>query len=564
MAILPSNSNTTFDYIIAGGGTAGCVLASRLRALLPESSIALVEHGPDERFHPHVIDPQAAPLLAQTDLVVDYKTTSQAQLNNRSLANQAGRVLSGSSAINYGAWMRAPMADYDHWGEQVGLSRWSYSGLLPYFRRTEHHFDPNGDTEQHGFDGPFHTTSGRVYPLRETIRQAFVQLGFIESTDLKICGLAPWVENWREGSRQHSGKIYDLSDVRLIINTEVSSITLNEEQRATGVILQDGRTLTAKREVIISCGAHKTPQLLMLSGIGPRDELKKHGISQRVHSPAVGLNHFDHLALHQAWKLRFPERGHAVGSAAFNKPEYSLGFPVEWIGSYAVPEDIPEDTLRDETLPVNPSASTNPSQMSMSDHAHIGLLVAYAPMNLAAAYDIPVDGSHIASGVLLYQPTSRGRITLASADSSDEPTVDPNYYSTTADKKRFRDGVRRMAEFMQTPAAREMIVGETPPEGIPVLSSDSSDEDIDARIRACADVWHHSAGTAAMGKDIQNSVVDAELKVHGTKDLRVVDASVFPSPISATPQATVYAIAELAAELIARDATEKHAVERET
>lgn len=448
--------------------------------------------------------------------------------------------------------MRAPIADYDIWAEQVGHPRWSHSGLLPYFRRTEHHFDPNGDQEKYGFDGPIHTTSGRVYPLRDSIRQAFVQLGLREHTDRNGCGVEPWVENWKDGSRQHSGKVYDLSGIRIITNAGVSSIALNDTQRATGVVLSDGRTLTANCEVIVSCGAHKTPQLLMLSGIGPKDELKRHGISQHVNSPAVGLNHFDHLALHQAWKLRFPECGHAVGSAAFNKPEYSLGFPVEWIGSYAVPEDTLEAASRDDMLLADSPTPTKPSPMSISDRAHIGLLVAYAPMKLAATYDIPLDGSHVASGVLLYQPTSRGRITLASADPNAEPIVDPNYYSTAIDKRLLRSGVRRMAQFMQTPAAREVIVGETPPDGMPVLPPDASDEDIDARVRACADVWHHSAGTAAMGKDILTSVVNAELQVHGTTGLRVVDASVFPSPISATPQATVYAIAELAAELIAR------------
>ncbi|KAL8634427.1 MAG: hypothetical protein Q9228_007978, partial [Teloschistes exilis] len=192
----------------------------------------------------------------------------------------------------------------------------------------------------------------------------------------------------------------------------------------------DGRALKAKCELIVSCGAPKTPQLLMLLSIGPKDELKRHGISQHVDSPTIGLNHFDHLALHQAWKLGFPERDHAVGLAAFNKPEYSLGFPAEWIGSYAVPEDTLEASLKDDMLLTDSTTPIKPSQLSTFDSAHIGLLVAYARMKLAPTYDIPLDGSHIASGVVLYRPTSRGRITLASADPNAEPIVDPSYYST--------------------------------------------------------------------------------------------------------------------------------------
>ncbi|KAL8679069.1 MAG: hypothetical protein Q9186_004609 [Xanthomendoza sp. 1 TL-2023] len=546
---------TAFDFIVVGGGTAGCALASRLHALIPDTSIALIERGPDERSHPYVVNPQAAPLLAQTDLVVDYKTTPQPQFDNRQVTNFAGRLLSGSSAANYGAWIRAPAADYDLWAEQAGHSRWSYKRLLPYMRRTEHHFDSDGDREQHGFDGPIHTTSGRAYPLRDTIHDAFIQNGFHENADLNagsLHGFAPWVENWNDGSRQHSAKVFDLSGIHLITKIGVSRIILNEHQAATGVELLDGRSLTASREVIVSCGAHKTPQLLMLSGIGPEDELKKHGIPQRVGSPTVGRNHFDHLSLHQAWKLRYPERGLAMGSPAFNDPEYAKGFPVEWIGTYPVPEQILAAASQQDAISLNSSSSPKPPPGFIFNRASIGLLVAYAPLNLGGAYDIPLDGSHISSGALLYQPTSRGRITLASGDPADEPIVDPQYYTTSIDNELLRSGVRRVAELMQTPAAKEMVDGETPPKGLPVLGSDASDEDIDARIKGYSEVWHHSAGTAAMGKDIQSSVVDAELQVHGVKGLRVVDASVFPSPISATPQATVYAIAEVAAELIAQ------------
>ena len=531
----------------------GCALASRLKTLRPALSIALIERGPNETEHAYVVNPQAAPLLAQTELVVNYRTEPQSQLNDRSLTNFAGRLLSGSSAANYGAWMRAPANDYDLWAKQVGDSRWSYRNLLPYFRRSEHHYDPEGDKEQYGFDGPIYTTSRRVYPLGKSVHRAFAHAGFHDIPDTSAgVGVTPWVENWKDGSRQHSSKACDLSHICVIASAVVTRVVFNDEKAATGVELLDGRRLNAKQEVVVSCGAHKTPQLLMLSGIGPTDELKRLNIQPIVKSPAVGSNHFDHISLHQAWKLRHPERGLAMGSPAFNKPEYGLGFPVEWIATYSVPTT---PALRDALHDAPSSPHTGPLS-PRSDHfpqrVHIGLLIAYAPLNLGEGYEVPLDGSHVSTGVLLFQTTSRGRITLASNDPTAEPLVDPKYFSSLADKEMLRSGVRRMAQVMETPAARDFVEGETPPKGMPVLTSGSSDEIIDARIRAYSEVWHHSGGTATMGKDVQSSVVDGEFRVHGAERLRVVDASVLPGPISATPQATVYMMAELAAELIAQ------------
>ncbi|KAI4086888.1 MAG: hypothetical protein LQ344_007189 [Seirophora lacunosa] len=518
-----------FDFIVVGGGTAGCCLASRLHSLLPQTSIALLERGPDETENPLVTNPLAAAQLPDTDLVINYKTSPQSQLNNRQVTNYAGRLLSGSSAANYGhgSVPRPPITT-------TGLT--------------------DGDADQHGFHGPIHTTSGRSYPLREPVHEAFLQAGFRDIPDLNAgdaLGVAPWTENWKDGSRQHSNKAFDLSGVNVFTGAVVARLLVDDHRVATGVTLTDGRQIQAKREVIISCGAHKTPQLLMLSGIGPKEDLAKHGVRQVLESPAVGKNHFDHLALHQAWKLKHPERGLALGSPAFSDPAYMLGYPVEWIATDAVPSHLLEPALIEDAgaqSAIDPKAHPN----LVPSCAHLALLVAYAPLNLSGDYNVPLDGSHVSSGALLYKPTSRGRITLSSADPNADPVVDPRYYSTLADRQMLRAGVRRIGQIMETVAARGIIEGETTPKGKASLTSSASDQDIDARIKEYSEVWHHSAGTAAMGKNIQDSVVDAELNVHGLKHLRVMDASVFPEPISATPQATVYAIAEVAAVLISQ------------
>ena len=219
-------------------------------------------------------------------------------------------------------------------------------------------------------------------------------------------GISPWVENWKDGSRQHSSKAFDLSNIRVITGVAVTRVVFSDKKVATGVELSDGRHLCAIQEIIVSCGAHQTPQVLMLSGIGPNDELKQHNIEQIVDSPIVGSNHFDHLSLHQAWKLRNPERGLSVGSPAFSKPEYSLGFPVEWIATYSVPTYILSAALH-ETSQTQPSPIPSISTQFLN-RSHIGLIVAYAPMGLGERYDVPLDGSHVSTGALLLQPTSRG------------------------------------------------------------------------------------------------------------------------------------------------------------
>ena len=550
-----AESPDQFDLIIVGGGTAGCVLASRLHQGDPSKSILLIERGPDERTHPQITNPLAAPLIpVTTNLASKYDTVPQAGLGKRSILNLAGNILSGSSAINAGMWSRGDKTDYEQWAKSSGDDRWTYERMMPYFNRSEHHHDPDADPNLHGFNGPIHTISGRQYPLRDSVYDAFHAVGYQDNPDANSgnpLGLAKYTENWHRATRQPAGTAYSLTGVKVMTDTTVGKIILKDDPTtgkflATGIELVSGRQIYARREVIICCGAHKTPQLLMLSGVGPKAELAKHGIDQLVDSHFVGQNLFDHLALGMAWKLKpsVQQRAAALGHPDWmSKPSNAEGMPVEWIAHASVP---PSALL--PALQADGATLTASKQLLLKERVHSMMIIAYAPMALGPNQSIPMDGSHIATITLLYQPTSRGTLTLSSADPQDPPVIDPAYYSTQADKVILRSAVRNTLRVIETPAMQAIIEHESPPEGYPPLTSTSTDDELDARIAAFGTTIHHPAGTCAMGK-----VVDGQLKVHGVNRLRIVDASVFPAPVSGALQASVYATAELASDLILGD-----------
>lgn len=296
------------DYLILRGGLAGCALATRLKEYDPSVSVTLVEGGPDEHANPLVIEPMGTFQLHMGNFECNYRTVPQIYYDGRQVYNTGGKVLSGSSSVNYAMWTRGSASDYNLWGKLVDDDKWSYEGLLPFFRKFETHHDPTtADPRQHGFEGPIHTTaSARNHPLRDLLRAAFLQ-----STNLPFnndanggnpIGVAPYTENWREGKRQPSGKAYGLRGVNIMTNSWVRRI-LFDGKTAKGVQLTNGKEVFAEREVIVSCGAIRTPQVLMLSGVGPAAEINKHGIEQVLEAPDVGKNFHDHIAMSQFYKV---------------------------------------------------------------------------------------------------------------------------------------------------------------------------------------------------------------------------------------------------------------------
>ncbi|GFP59598.1 4-pyridoxate dehydrogenase [Trichoderma asperellum] len=542
------------DYIILGGGIAGCVLASRLKEANSSLSIVLIEAGQDPTGHPLTTAPLACFAAHYSDLDYAYSTVPQEHLDGRQCYAAAAKALSGGSAINYGTWTRGPAADFDCWADQVGDSGWSYRGLLPYFKKTEQYtLSPRIDPEQHGTNGPINVVSVsssdpmRKYPLREPIERAWLELGVGKAWDAnggEPLGLTELAESWRDGKRQCASQAYNLSGVTVLCSTVVYHVIVEDlsgVKTATAVELVGGQIISASREIILSCGTYRTPQVLMLSGIGAREDVTRHNIPLTVDCPEVGRNFHDHLAVCLWWKLRHPERGLALGTPEWKGLAYSKGLPSDWIAFSQVPIGIISRALNADGEDPDAHGLLKP------ERCHLETLVAYAPAGAQLAdVAIPLDGTHITTAVLGMTPTSRGTVTITSNDPETPPKIDPNYYATEADRQALRYGIRQALRLLQeTQSGSSIIENEVSPAGYPTLNASSTDAEIDARVKRVGNTFYHAGGSASMGK-----VVDTQLRVYGVDRLRVVDASVIPLPIAAHYQAAVYAIAEKAADLI--------------
>lgn len=338
-------------------------------------------------------------------------------------------------------------------------------------------------------------------------------------------------ENSRDGKRQPSYTTYPLDGVQVLTNTLMQRVTFSGAT-ATGVELADGRKLTARKEVILCGGAYRTPQLLILSGIGPSEALAEHGISTVKNSPHVGSNLHDHFAVYLAFRLRDPALGYAMGSPTWQNPALFKGLPWDWVVSQPLPEKI--------------LSKHEPDHAAKRERNLYEVLTLYVPPGIPG---IPMDGTHIATSTMLLLPTSRGTVTIRSKDAKDQPLIRPNYFSLPLDRATLVHAARQTLQaLLATEALGPIVEAETPPsvgQDLAPLTAESTDAEIEDRIRRTGMHHHHSGGTAAMG-----AVVDAEGRVVGVEGLRVADASVIPVPMGGHPQATLYAMAEQIAAMI--------------
>lgn len=503
-----------------------------------------MEAGPDPSGNPAVAGFLSGLSLLGGELDYAYPSEPVSDTANRVHYLNAGKALGGGSVLNFGGWLRADAADYDQWAEAAGDKRWSYAGLKPWLIKSERYDDAQADG-QHGLDGPMHVTTisaaesgARKYPLRETVKQAWAELGVFHNPDKgsgSTTGLSEMHENSRNGLRKPSNVAYPLHNTKVFTNTVVHRVTF-AGTKATGVELADGRKITARREVILSAGAYRTPQVLMLSGIGPSAILTEHGIPIVHESPQVGQNLHDHFAIYLAFRLRDPSLGYALGSAGFQKPEFLNGFPWDWVASQPLPEDI---------------ITRNKAGQDLKKRNFYEIITAYVPPGIPG---IPTDGTHIATSTMLLLPTSRGTVSIRTNSPNDPPRIEPSYFSTPIDRDALIHATRQTVRVITaTEAMKPIVEGESPPsgnglDGLQPLNADASDELIEERIRLTGTQHHHSGGTASMGR-----VVDGEGKVLGVQGLRVGDASVIPVPLGGHPQATLYAVAEQLADMIIRD-----------
>ncbi|KAJ3496757.1 hypothetical protein NLG97_g2424 [Lecanicillium saksenae] len=546
------SSEMLWDYIFVGGGLSAAVTSNRLLGHDPSLKILVVEAGPDASNDPSIVYPNSTNLIGG-EYDWKYKTVPQVHLDKRQVDVPCGKALGGGTVINSAGWSRGAKRDYDLWAETVGDHRWSYDGLLPYFRETEAVANASIHSEEHGAKGPVRiqgvVSTKREYPLRERVLDSWKDVGvnmlpFLDGNAGEPNGVGDLFENRHEGRRQIASVVYPLDGISVLTDTLVAQVLLepnvniHRPHRAVGIKLSNGTTIKGK-EIIVSAGAVRTPQILMLSGIGPALELAKHNILPKVVAPDVGEHLADHGLFPIMWKVKDPSAGYTIGSGnpLFNETQYSWGVPTDFLVSTGVSDKDGLAKAIEEDEGFKPDPKNHP--LLKQDNTFNEFVIQYAGLP---------DGSTITSATINLLPTSRGSVKLASADIKDAPLVDPNYHATAVDRFVARDGMRRLLAFIlgSTPMGRDIIDGDIGAPGFDKpFTIDSTDDYIEKRFAAGLGSTYHPMGTAAMGK-----VVDTKLRVNGVAGLRVVDASVFPVVITAHLQVATYAMANFAADII--------------
>jgi choline dehydrogenase-like flavoprotein len=524
-----------FDYIIVGGGSGGCVLAARLSED-PSVSVALIEAGPvDKNILIHV--PAGLALLAQTKAANwNFSTVPQKGLNGRIGWQPRGKVLGGSSSVNAMVYIRGHRADYDHWAAE-GNQGWSYDEILPYFRRAEH--NERLHDEFHGTDGPLNVMDLRspnkyTQPFIDAGREA----GYRITDDFNGAdqeGIGPYQVTHKNGERFSAAKAYltpNLGRKNLTVITGAHTTRiLFEGKRATGVeFRRDGRLeqIGANHEVLMAAGALQTPQILMLSGVGPGAELAKFGIGVVHDLPGVGQNLHDHLDAVQV----------------VNAPTLKETFGVSFGGIARVLKAIPEWRDRRSGMLTTNFAESGGFIKSQASEPIPDLQLHFVVAKLVDHGRKTVFGHGYSGHVCVLRPKSRGSVTLASADPMAAPLIDPNFLADPDDVARMVRGFRLMRELFQQPALKNLGGQEHARS-----AGATTDAEIEAFIRGYADTIYHPVGTCRMGAGDMD-VVGADLRIHGLEGIRVVDASMMPRIIGGNTNAPTIMVAEKASDMI--------------
>ena len=527
-----------FDYVIVGAGSAGCVLANRLTKDRGSNVLLIEAGGQDDWFW---IDVPVGYLYTIGNPRTDwcFRTVDEPGLNGRSLGYARGKVLGGCSSINAMVYMRGQKVDYDYWAS-LGNRGWSWDEVLPYFKRVERHF--GGASEFHGCDGELCVEEPRVkWEILDAWREAAEQSGIPKVEEFNRgdnFGNAYFHMNQRQGRRWGATKAWlrpALSRPNLTVMTKAHAkrVVIDERdgtRRATGVELAvEGRgegVVRARKSVILAAGSIGSPQLLQLSGVGPRALLQSFGVPVVHELPGVGENLQDHLQIRMVWKVKGPtlnERARSLWGKA--------GMALEYLLFKTGPLTMPPSQL-------GAFARSDESQRTPNMEWHV------QPLSLDKFGDALHPFPAITPSVCNLRPTSRGHVRITSKDPWAAPVIRLNYLSTVDDRAVAVKGMRFTRRIMEAPALAKYA----PEEWRPGPATDSDE----ALVKAAGDLGttiFHPVGTCRMGDD-GASVVDDRLRVHGIDGLRVIDASIMPRITSGNTNAPTYMIAERGAEFL--------------